>query len=110
MTQQPCPCCGQPLPEDGVSVHVLSDVPLSKLERRMVDLLASEYPREVKRDKIVHEFYCDDPDGGPIWAETIPAQIAIRLRSKLPRYGWTISKATGGRDNPGCYKLERVHD
>jgi DNA-binding response OmpR family regulator len=100
-----CPCCGQAL-NNRASLESLASAPLAKLEHRIIDAMVRAYPRSVTRAGLVDVLYFDDPDGGPDSAENIVAVMMVRLRKKLPPYGWTIPNCRSGSGNYGRYKLE----
>lgn len=104
-----CPCCLQPMPADRAPVDALELAPLSPLQRRIVKALASSYPRRVTMQQLIDACYWDDPEGGPVTAETVIRKMLHEIRKKLPPYGWTIP-----RMNPGpavgynAYRLEAL--
>lgn len=59
---------------------------LQRKERQMLDLLISRSGKYTPRERLVHELYGDDPDGGPECGETNIYAYMSRLRKKLEPY------------------------
>lgn len=103
-----CPTCHQPVTER-IPVLSLSDAPLPKAERKIVEILGRAYPRSLDKRVLIDLLYEDDPDGGPDDPSNVLTTLVCRLRSKLPSYGWTIPKNTkAGTGIYGRYRLEPV--
>ena len=91
-----CPCCNTLI--ESLDVEDLAFIALSPLERRIVEALISSYPRLVTRDYIIDQMYWDDPDGGPLDAYNTMHVVMMKVRRKLSKFGWTISR---GKQGPG---------
>lgn len=101
-----CPTCGhetiQRAPIEG-----LTSAPLGRVERRIVEALARAYPGHISSDRLIDIIYGDKADGGPDNPRVIISVTMIRLRRKLPAFGWTIPKARSGPGTEG-YHLEPI--
>jgi hypothetical protein len=103
-----CPCCGHEIAAARAPIEALAAVPLSHIQRRIVDAMVKAYPGKIGVAKIVDAVYWDDPDGGPLEPERVLQQIIYRLRLSLTAYGWTIPASPGGRGHHGLYGLAPV--
>lgn len=102
MTGCICPTCHRPM-KSGLPIKSLADLPLGPRERRIVEILSRAYPHDVSSERMVEHVYSD---GGSMQPKTL-AVILVHLRARLPKYGWTISKARSGPGSPGV-RLEPV--
>lgn len=101
-----CPTCGHSMNAGRAPIEALSGAPLGRLERLIVNVLVRAYPRAISRQIIVDYIYGDDPNGGPDNPDNIVSVLMVKLRRKLPQYGWTIPNNRNGSGNYGRYRLE----
>ena len=106
-----CPCCLRPL-EAGQTVEMthLLDARMPAQHRTLIEALIKAYPRRVTLDHLVDRLYGDDIDGGPDDPKQVIRAHVVRLRKKLPKYGWTIPKNNSGRGVNGTYRLEALKE
>jgi hypothetical protein len=103
MSEHKCPCCGQQI--DGeVPAKALASVPLRPTARRIIDALASVYPRGLSARQIADRVYADDPNGGPESAEDAMSVHMHRARPIIQGYGWTV----GASGKHGNIRLQRI--
>lgn len=98
-----CPCCGGPLsPERANLVETIAGIPLSPIQRTIVDCLAKRFGRWVAIESLISVVWGSDPDGGPIsnalqvhcfYAERRLAPFGLRIegagRARRKRLVWT---------------------
>lgn len=75
------------------------------MERRIVEALVRAYPRRITNERLADILYGQEADGGPENPRATISVMMIRLRRKLPAFGWTIGKARPGPGTEG-YHLE----
>ena len=111
MTVILCPCCQRPL-EDGQTVPIshLRDIKLSRGHKVIVEALIDAYPRAVGIDHLIDRLYENDADGGPLNPQHVIRQMLSRIRSELPKHGWTVPVNTRGGGNYGSYRLEPLKE
>jgi hypothetical protein len=105
-----CPTCGHELVAGHAPIEALASAPLEGLMRRIVDALATIYPRSMDMSALVDVVYANDPNGGPESAAGTIRTVIARMRRILPRYGWTIPANGGGLGSYGRYRLEPVRE
>ena len=91
---------------------MLSEIPMTYLESRMVNALLEKYPGGTSRDALIEALYFDDPGGGPLAAKNNIRVRICTLRKKLKRYGWTIPLNPTGTQKSGYttqYRLARIN-
>ena len=64
-----CPCCERPL-DDALPVTALRHMECGPVQSRILDALIRAYPRFVTLPSLVHAAYGDDPNGGPMAADS----------------------------------------
>jgi DNA-binding response OmpR family regulator len=100
-----CPCCHQPT--TGLAPESLSAfVQFSPSERKVFDVLASRFGRDVPTPFLLDCLYRERPDGGPECAETTLHVFAHKLRKKIQPYGYDIRGRSGtGNGEGGLYRM-----
>ena len=102
-----CPCCGQIVTE--TTIEMLRDVPLAIVPRTIVNALIKAYPQGVTAEFLIQGIYAGSRE-----PETALTDVYVqmhRIREKLSKYGWTVSKQKPGRGNVSQYRLEAItHD
>ena len=105
-----CPCCERPL-DDALPVTALRHVECGPVQSRILDALIRAYPRFVTLPSLVHAAYGDDPNGGPMAADSAIQTHIGKLRYKLPDFGWYIPwSVPPGRGNYGKYRLRSCEE
>jgi DNA-binding winged helix-turn-helix (wHTH) protein len=78
-----------------------------KLSHEQKILLRLVHGELVAKDELLQLLYGDDPDGGPMWAESSLNVAIVTLRGRLQREGWDLETVR-------CYGLDvgkgRVYD
>lgn len=77
-------------------------------ERLILRALTEAFPEPVKRIDLVEYIY--GFERGPQGPENVVKQIACRLRHKLPKLGWTITKDTRSSRGYQLTKIGGDHD
>lgn len=103
-----CPTCGQTTA--ALPIARVLDAPLTRAERRMVEVLVQKYPTPIPITALVEAVYYDDASGGPDDPEQVVRVFIGRLRRKLPAYGWTVPRSKSGPGNYGSYRLQPSGD
>lgn len=101
-----CPCCGQSVNADRLSVNALVDAPMERRMRDLLDALVKVYPRSVSISYLTDALYAADPNGGPDNPGNSIRVYISRLRKILPQYGWTIPSNRSGFGAHSRYRLE----
>jgi len=99
-----CPCCGQAT--ETLDRQALTYLDLSPRQRDVVEDLVRCYPRTSTLAAIRDRVYANDPNGGPLHANTISVLI-WRMRPTLNAAGWDI-RSKGQR--PGGIRLWAPHE
>lgn len=94
-----CPCCKARLNEARPSAF------FGGKTRQTLELIENS-PAGVTVDKIIHELYSLDPNGGPDYAENTVRVRFCQIREKLKRLGWRIE---GRGRNPTHYFLVPIN-
>lgn len=102
-----CPTCNRPMEAARAPIEGLASASLGPIERRIVEILVRAYPRSISADRMADMVYSDDRSGGPDNPGISISVTMIRLREKLPPFGWTIPRARRGRGSEG-YHLEPI--
>lgn len=95
------------MPDHMLPLSGLLEVPLSHMDRTIVEILSRSYPRAISSTVLTDMVYAEDPDGGPDYAKNSLQVTVCRLRPKLEPYGWTIPRNATG--SPGQYRLQMLH-
>ena len=102
-----CPACGQSIQVANVPIQALLLLPrLSHHRMVILETLIRAYPKGVRRERLVHLMYEDDPDGGPEDPYNVLRVTAAHLRVIIEKYGWTIPRAKSGSGNYATYSLQ----
>jgi hypothetical protein len=102
-----CPCCEHEMASPS-EVEALRYARLARQERIVLDELVRAYPKPARISALINALYGDDPDGGADNPGQVIRVRVMQLRRVLPRYGWDIPTAKGGRGHYGEYRLERL--
>lgn len=104
-----CPCCGQPVAPGQFQSAVLSrTLGLTGVRAALVDALARSAGQWVPAQRIIAAMYADDPDGGPLTAESVLRSLSSRIRPALARAGYALEARHGGRGGGSYRRLVRV--
>lgn len=91
-----CPCCGKPI-NGAAPIDSLVTARLSPEQLRIIDALASAYPRGITRRVLADIVFADDPNGGPDSAENQMSVQMHWMRPTLRQLGWTVGVRKGSR-------------
>lgn len=88
------------------SVESLRLISSARVKGRIIEILADAYPRSVGLENMIWLVYGgkDEPEDAP---NTLGA-TACHIRRDLKPFGWTITKARGGRGNLASWRLEPI--
>lgn len=93
MSENLCPCCGQPLP--GTYVAIGQSAGMSKRETELFLIVAGAGGKPVKWSAIADAIYADDIDGGPMNPDQVVRAIVSRCNHKLRRTNLRILNTWG---------------
>ena len=85
-----CPCCGSMMPGRGDPVEIIKYLPLGGNERRICELLASNFGQWVPGPRLYGFVYNDRPDGGPLGASQCVSVSICHMRRRLAAVGLRI--------------------
>lgn len=86
-----CPCCGAPVRIEPWEA-ALED--LTPMQRRIAEAVAKR--PGLRRAELTDLVYAQDPDGGPMTADSSVASQISRMNQRLGRHGFRIASRHGG--------------
>lgn len=89
-----CPCCGF-RDGSGNPKEIAKTLRLTKAERAMFGVFASRFGSFLTAQDIASAVYADDPNGGPLWADSCVAVFMGNFRTKLRAKGLDIEARLG---------------
>jgi DNA-binding response OmpR family regulator len=99
-----CPCCGSDIGE-AASLDAVAEAVSSPTRNTILEMLARNIGRPVRRDTMIDRLYGDRPDGGPDAASSILMVQVSRLRREIEPFGWTVSNGKGGAGDRAQWRL-----
>ncbi len=103
----PCPCCGAANAFDELPVDKLLEIRLPKRQADVLDKLVTDYPRGTTTPSLLDFVYAFDNVEGD---QRAIRNCIYRLRKRLPRYGWTITRMKPGRSDGALYStVQQYH-
>lgn len=100
-----CECCGHPVVDHAVYLE------LTGIQRRIMESLHAAGSRGLTIDRLLHEVYAFDPNGGPLSGKNGLSVQRIRMQKILEKHGLMIkANYPHGRATASIWRLASITD